>query len=174
MSGAAAVAPVATAPALAGWFAVIDTAQDPKLHPLVKSTPSSACLFAGTLEPVLAAASPWLVALTDAPDLFAAWRGPGQGRNWGIMCRSDLPLAELRRHFRRFLQAKLPDGTIALFRFYDPRVFNTYIRAATPAERAPWFDAVDVFAVEGAVRGVVHNYRLLGGVLYDGNAIIAS
>ncbi len=161
-----------TDPTRSGWFAVIDTAQDPRLLPLVECG-TSACLFAGTLDPVLAAASPWLVPLGDAPRLFAAWRGPGQGRNWGILCRSTLPFAEVRRHFRKFLQAKLPDGTVALFRFYDPRVFNTYIRAATPAERAPWFDAVDVFAVEGAAAGVVHNYRLLAGVLYDGNEMIA-
>ncbi len=169
----AAEAPDAADPALAGWFAVIDTAQDSRLFSLVERAAVHVSLFAGTLEPVLAAASPWLVQFDRAPELFSTWRAHGQGRNWGILCHSELPLAEVRRHFRRFLQAKLPDGTIALFRFYDPRVFNTYIRAATVAEREPWFEAVDTYAVEASTPGVMHNYRLHADQLYDGNTLVS-
>ena len=84
------------------------------------------------------------------------------------MVDSIPPIERLQRHFRRFLQAKLPDGMIVLFRFYDPRVFNTYIRAATPEERAPWFDGVEQFSVEGAGGTATHHYRLLDGGLFDG------
>jgi Domain of unknown function (DUF4123) len=74
----------------------------------------------------------------------------------------------LHRHLRRFLQAKLPDGMIVLFRYYDPRVFNTYIRAATPQERAPWFEGVQQFSVESAGGTAMHHYRLVEGGLFDG------
>jgi len=154
------------------WFAVIDTAQDPRLHELVTRSQSHVCLFSGQLPPVLAAASPWLVRLRPEEPLLEAWKTEGRGMNWGIMCRSGRTLGEMRKHFRQFLQAKLPDGRIVLFRFYDPRVFNTYIRAAQPEERRPWFEALELFAIEGATPETMHNYTLRGDVLYDAGAAI--
>lgn len=154
------------------WFAVIDTAQDSKLHGLVTRSRGHVCLFSGHLAPVLAAAAPWLVRLSPDEPLLDAWKSEGRGHNWGIMCRSGRTLGEMRKHFRQFLQAKLPDGRIALFRFYDPRVFNTYIRAATPDERRPWFEALELFAVEGATPETMHNYSLRGEVLYDSDTAV--
>ena len=154
------------------WFAVIDTAQDPKLHGLVTRSRGHVCLFSGQLPDVLASASPWLVRLRPDEPLLDAWKTEGRGKNWGIMCRSSRTLGEMRKHFRQFLQAKLPDGRMALFRFYDPRVFNTYLRAATPDERRPWFEALELFAVESAAPDVLHNYTLRGDVLYDADVAI--
>ncbi len=152
----------------ASWHAVIDCARDERLLPLVMSCRDRLCLLTGDISPVLQAAAPWLVRLDKTDPLIGIWEQHGRGQNWGIMCDSDLSLRELHRHFRRFLQAKLPGGVIALFRFYDPRVFNTYIRAALPAEREPWFRGVRQYAVEGAP-GVTHQYRLHGPQLLDGN-----
>jgi Domain of unknown function (DUF4123) len=88
------------------------------------------------------------------------------------MMLSALPIGDLQRHFRRFLQAKLPDGTIALFRFYDPRVFNTYIRAALPEEREPWFAGVLQYGAEAEGGQGMHQYRLDNGRLIDGDHIV--
>ncbi|HEX8365208.1 MAG TPA: DUF4123 domain-containing protein [Allosphingosinicella sp.] len=111
----------------------------------------------------------WTVRLfAFGSSLTAAWREDGAGRNWRILAGSELAWDGLRRHFKNFLNARLPDGTVALFRFYDPRVFNTSIRACTPEERAPWFDGVRRYSVEGE-NGAIHDYRLRGGVLYDGD-----
>jgi hypothetical protein len=46
-------------------------------------------------------------------------------------------------------------------------VFNTYLLAATPEERAPWFAEVAQFSVEVAGQAV-HTYRFHEGRLYDG------
>lgn len=154
------------------WFAVIDTAQDPNLHTLVMRSRGKVCLFSGNVPPVLAAASPWLVRLRPGEPLLETWKSEGRGRNWGIMCRSQASLEQMRKHFRKFLQAMLPDGTVALFRFYDPRVFNTYIRTCTPDERRPWFDQLALFAVEGARPDILHNYTLRGDRLYDADTPI--
>ena len=154
-----------------GWFAVVDAAQDPRLYGLIKSARSNACLFSGKLSYDLAAASPHVVRLRPEEPLLEAWRTAGAGKNWGIMCRSVQSLDYLRKHFRKFLQAKLPDGMIAMFRFYDPRVFNTYIRAAMPEERKPWFDGIGVIAVEGAP-GKVHNYHMRGDRLFDADVSV--
>ena len=106
--------------------------------------------------------------IDEREPLMATWQQYGAGQNWGLMFYSSLSLEVLQRHFRRFLQAKLPDGTIALFRFYDPRVFNTYIRAAEPGERAPWFDGVMQYSVEDENGTSRHQYRLISGQLLDG------
>lgn len=153
------------------WYAVIDTAQDDRLYPLVQTSSHYACLFSGKLEPDLAAAAPYLAVVDEREPLIERWREHGAGRNWGILCETATPLEPLRKHFRRFLQAKLPDGRTALFRFYDPRVFAQYMLAASPDERAPWFDEGIRYVVEGP-DGAMHDFRLRRGTLYDGDTAI--
>lgn len=134
--------------AASSWYAIIDGAQDERLVHLVRTSREHACLFSGNLHPAMAAAAPWLARIDPGEPLLATWQAHGRGKHWGLMCESGTGLEVLRRHFRRFLQAKLPDGTVALFRFYDPRVFATYVRSATSEELAPWFHGVRQFAVE--------------------------
>lgn len=155
------------------WYALVDTAQDADLHGLVKQSKHHDCLFSGDVPHVLAAASPHLVLADRRDPLMKAWQERGRAGNWGIFCESALNLDELRRHLKKFLNAELPDGTIALFRFYDPRVFNTYIQACTPEERAPWFKGVTQFLVEADDR-IRHAYRLQNGVLFDGERAVTS
>jgi hypothetical protein len=151
------------------WYALIDCAQDPRLLELVRSCRESLCLFKGRdLDPQLLEAAPWIVRIDSAEPLLGIWQQHGHGASWGIMVRSDQPIDRLQRHFRRFLQAKLPDGMIVLFRFYDPRVFNIYLPAATPEERAPWFEGVQQFSVESEGGTAMHHYRLVEGRLLDG------
>ena len=151
------------------WYAIVDCAQDPRLVDLVRTCSSHLCLFKGKdLAPEILAAAPWLVRINPAEELLPVWQKHGQAANWGMMVLSAAPIDQLQRHFRRFLQAKLPDGTIALFRFYDPRVFNTYMPAATPEERLPWFAEVQQYSVEAPQGGQMHHYRLVDGALYDG------
>lgn len=150
------------------WYALVDTAQNPALIDKVRACRSHACLISGELDPVLAAALPWLVALNASEPLTTAWRSEGEGHNWGILMQSTLRLDELKRHFKKFLNAMLPDGQTVLFRFYDPRVFRTYIRAATPDECAPWFKGIIRYSVESESPGHYHDFTLRDGVLYDG------
>lgn len=151
------------------WYAIIDCAQDPRLVDLVRACATRICLFKGRdLDPGLLGVAPWLVRIDPAEPLLPTWQQHGHAGSWGLLALSDRPIESLQSHFRRFLQARLPDGTIALFRFYDPRVFNTYIRTATADEREPWFKAVQQFSVEGEGGTVMHHYRLHEGGLYDG------
>lgn len=150
------------------WYGIIDCAADPRLIDLVRASPSHLCLFKGkNIAPEVMATAPWLVRLDADGQALAVWQQHGRDKNWGIMVCSALPINELQRHFRRFLQAKLPDGTVVLFRFYDPRVFSTYMPAATPEERAPWFDGVVQYTVELA-SGATHQFRMHEGRLFDG------
>lgn len=159
----------AAAADLSGWFALIDTAQDKRLYPLVQQCAVRTCLLSGNLEPVLAAASPWLVAIDEREQLLEIWQTHGAGRSWGILLESPMGLDQVRKHVRKFLQAMLPDGTIAMFRFFDPRVFLTYLPGAPPEQQAAWFDGVVTqYAVEGQ-DGAQHSFRWRRGQLFDGD-----
>lgn len=156
----------------ARWYAVVDGARDDALHQLAQRSRSHACLFSGALNPALAAAAPYLAAIDEDEPLIHEWRARGGGRRWGLLCESALGLDALRKHLREFLQAKLPDGTVALFRFYDPGVFATYMQTAAAAERAPWFAGVSRYVAEVAA-DVTHDFRWRGGVVYDGEVALA-
>jgi Domain of unknown function (DUF4123) len=153
---------------LTQWHAVVDTAQDPALLPLVRATPGHQCLVSGDMAPELAATMPYVLRLRSGEALADAWRDHGSGRNWGILFETDRGADWMRLHFKKFLNAKLPDGTIALFRFYDPRVFRTFVRAAAPQEVAPWFDGIKRYSVESHAPGAFHDFRHENGQLFDG------
>ena len=129
-------------------YGVIDTARDVRLFPLVQLSPNYDCLFAGKIEPALAAAAPYLVELTDDTPLKNIWRTEGWGKAWGILLKSSLELDDLRRHLRKFLVVQLPDGDVVFFRFYDPRVWKTYWASCSDGERNEWSTCVDEFVCE--------------------------
>lgn len=150
------------------WFALVDGAQDSTLHALVTQSPEWQCLIAGMPAPALAAALPYLVRLRPGDRLTERWQSEGTGRNWGLQFRSTLPIDRLRLHFKRFLTARLPDGRTVLFRFYDPRVFRTYMRTASAEERRPWFEGVSLYSAEAEQPGRRHVFSLIDGRLHDG------
>jgi len=150
-----------------GWYAVIDTAQDAGLHALVTGCREVQCLVAGEVPDVLAATLPYLVRLDADEPLVSRWRTQGAGRGWGIMFDTDLPPDALRLRLKRFLNARLPDGSVVWFRFYDPLVLRTMLRASTPAELAPWFRGIAGFVVEGERPGRLHRLHQEDGVLVE-------
>src|SRR4029079_1301933 len=110
--------------------------------------------------------------LKQREPLFAAWRDEGRGQSWGIMLRSAKPLGDLRLQLKHFLVVTLPDGMLAQFRFYDPRVFAPYLLSCTPAELAPWFDGISAFLVENREAGGFHEFSLESGSLVDRAAAV--
>jgi len=156
-------------PAQSDWFGIVDTAQNPDLFHMIETSKEKVCLFSGPIDPELARASPYLVRLNPEEALMQNWNTIGRGKNWGIMCQSPMTLESLRKHFRKFLQAMLPDGTIALFRFYDPRVFLTYIRSCEAQDYIPWFQGLEAISLEGANPDKIHHFHLRAERLYDGD-----
>jgi hypothetical protein len=150
------------------WFALIDTAQDQSLHALVTASAQSQCLISGALPQALAAALPYIVRVNAEDPLMKQWRSRGLGKNWGIMLESDSDIDYLRVHFKKFLNVRLPDGTVALFRFYDPRIFRTYMLSASPEEREPWFRGVMRYSVESENPGDTHEFHINEGQLQVG------
>lgn len=152
----------------ANWYGVIDGAQDSRLVALAQSCANHVCLISGTLDSELAPALPWLVELHPGERLLNIWRQEGAGRNWGIALQSPMDLHRVKIHLKKFLNARLPDGTLAMFRFYDPRVLRSYMRAATSEEIIPWFSGIDRYSVESEQPGRYHDFHLSEGILLDG------
>ena len=74
-------------------------------------------------------------------------------------------MADVRRHLRQFLQAQLPDGRVVLFRFYDPRVWRTYLPTCEPAELQRWFTGIDEYGADAPSGNGTIVYRLDNGTL---------
>ena len=93
-----------------------------------------------------------------------ATEAEASGANAARSMAGRRPMAAVRRQVRRPLQALLPDGQVALFRFYDPRVFAPFLEAASGEGLDPWFGPVtDWWApVEG---GGTRRYRREGAAL---------
>ena len=135
---------------MSNLFAVVDTARDRRLYDLVYTALGPVCLFAGQLAPALRETAPYLVPLHDAEELLAAWRKDGIGQSWGIFLRSSMETPRIRKHLRKFLLAKLPDGRQVLFRWWDPRVFRVYLPTCEADDLKSWFEEVDEFICEMA------------------------
>jgi hypothetical protein len=148
-------------------YAAVDAAADDRLYGLIQLASEKQCLFAGEIDPVLARASPWFVALTPQDHLFHAWRDIGRDKAWGILMRSRWGFRDVRRHLRHFMQVMLPAGDVVMFRFYDPRVFKVYLPTCTPEELAKWYKGVSAFVVETGEGGNFHEFRFDGQQLTD-------
>ena len=129
-------------------YGVVDTARDPRLYPLVIRCPRHTCLFAGELEAPLKEVAPYLVEMTNDSPMWLQWRDDGWGQAWGIVIWSSLDLQTLRKHLRQFLLAQLPDGQIALFRFYDPRVWRDFWPTCSAEQQSQWLAGLSEVVAE--------------------------
>ncbi|QUL36788.1 DUF4123 domain-containing protein [Erythrobacter sp. JK5] len=127
---------------MSGWFAIVDGAADPRLYPVVTQSSKHVCLYEDDYSEETRAALPYLVELIDGEQLPDLWRKHEPGRYWGIVCQSSLDLPALRRHLRKFTTARLPLGDVVLFRFWDPRVFVTFVEEGSEDEVAPFFEKI--------------------------------
>lgn len=147
-------------------YAVLDLAADPglKAHVQRLEPDGAACLFEGKLDPRVKAVSPHVVELGATDPLSRLWRGQGWGRSWGLLISSTASLPVVRRRLRHFTLARLPDGVgPVLFRFWDPRVFRTWMPLVEPADLGGWFTDIDRYIVETEDGAGSLRYSLGGG-----------
>lgn len=137
-------------------YALLDAARDERIHPaLLRSECEWLCLYRGNAAAALADAAPYLVRLEhDAP--FTEWLlENGWGNSWGVFLHTRVAIERLQAHFRRLVMARLPDGRVVFFRFYDPRVLRVYLPTCTAEEKETVFGPVDGFIFENEKGEVV-------------------
>lgn len=116
---------------------LLDGARDPDLAGLLRTGGLEyTCLFSGRLHPQLQAAAPYLVYLAANSPTTKLLLRRGWGRAWGILsvAAPDVTLVQQRLHFKKFLRVRTEDGRDLAFRYYDPRVLNTYLPTCTADE----------------------------------------
>lgn len=134
-----------------GLFAVLDAARDPDILPRLKdSGVEHSSLYEERDGEDLATFGPWLAKLPPDHVFLEDLVRDGWGKSWGVYLTCRLPFAELRRHLRQFLLAKLPDGRQVCFRYYDPRVLRTYMPTCSADEMARFVGPVERYLAESS------------------------
>lgn len=147
-------------------YAILDAARDERIYPaLLEADSEYYCLYRGDVAEELAEVAPYLVALEpQAP--FTTWlTSEGWGDSWGIFLQASASLDELRRHFRRFLMVYDEAGKPLYFRYYDPRVWRTYLPTCNAEELAAVFGPVACYVLEDVEPNVLLRFRVSSGSL---------
>jgi hypothetical protein len=136
---------------MAHVFAILDASLIPQLPTLLAGTDIPHVCLIGDGSDLTSDVAPWLVQVSlndrllrslftdDVPEHPATWAF-WQARP-GILIRSDLTLAALRIHLRRFLKVKDSRGKDFFFRFWEPSMVPLYFGNldARPDLIARWF-----------------------------------
>ena len=130
-------------------YAVLDGASVPDLPVrLHEMRPPHICLYRGELEPDLLYVAPYPVQILPGLE-FTDWLfAECWGKHWGIFAQSGLTMTGMRKHFRSLLTVYDETGKPLLFRFYDPRVFLTYVPTCNAAELELFFGKVKYYFAE--------------------------
>jgi hypothetical protein len=149
-------------------YAVLDGASVPELPQVLwEHEPESVCLYRGELEPDMAQVAPYLVKLVPSSP-FTDWiLNEGWGNHWGIFAitAKEVDLRTVRRHFRRFLMVKDPEGKSIYFRYYDPRVLSVFLPTCNSEELKILFGPINCYLCEDEDAPVLVRLSLTDGEL---------
>jgi pSer/pThr/pTyr-binding forkhead associated (FHA) protein len=132
-------------------FAILDAARDERIRVLLRESIDEArSLYQGPKGDALWEVAPHLVRFHSDSRLLDRVVEEGWGEAWGITFSSSESPRELRRHLRRFLMVEREEsGEPLYFRYYDPRVWRTFLPMATVLQRSELFGPIDRFFAEG-------------------------
>lgn len=133
-------------------YAVVDGASMPRLvEALDQLRPEHICLWRGVLDDDLEDVVPYLVRI-EPRGAFTEWLAKeGRDKPWGVYAVSHADLYGIASHLRKLLVATLPDGKNVFFRFYDPRVLETFLPTCTPEELKQFHGPVRGFATTARI-----------------------
>jgi hypothetical protein len=148
-------------------FVILDGAQNDTLLPALHAdgAPRWRCLFAGELEPDMAAVAPYLVELDPSAAFTRRLLAEGWGQNWGVFLTSATPLPALWRHLRALTTVYGPELDPLFFRFYDPRVLLSFLPTCGAEQLAGFFGPVGFFIAEDVDPTRAHAWSLADGRL---------
>lgn len=104
-------------------------------------------LYLGTrYEPVMGY-GPLLAHVEPHGEFFQWFFNQGPFCHAGGFFFSAFSVPKLYEQFRQFLEARMPDGSRALFRFYDPRITKRGIILMSDAERECFLDGISAYYI---------------------------
>lgn len=90
----------------------------------MEDQPEYVPVYRGSYYESVMEGGPCLVKTSDQGALLSWYIEEGANEKKGLLLVSELHMKELAGHFQQFLEARLPDKEVVLFRFYDPYVFH--------------------------------------------------
>jgi len=127
-------------------YAVIDLAVADQMRPKVlgRLRTEAETLFARNASRKVLEVGPWLVRLSQAPDIQRSLDALDPELPWGYYVYAAIDIVSLRQTLRRFNLVRLPeDGQEVLFRYWDPRVMRVFLQVANRDQRDKLFEFID-------------------------------
>lgn len=121
-------------------------------------------LFAPDVQTVLWNVSPYAFAVDSDSPYLRSW-ALRLGESAGILIASTAEDAALYDHLRKLFVVQDEQKQEFFFRFYDPRVLNTFLPTCSPAQLAEFFGPIDELIVEDARERALLRLRCAGGRL---------
>jgi hypothetical protein len=123
-------------------WAILDACDAPEVPSRVHQlgNTKAVSLYRGRAELAYWGIAPYLVSVDETLLVWirqTLWTTP-----WGIFVEADGDLERLRTHFRKFLLVEGSRGRKMYFRFYDPRVLQTFLRRCNDTELIEFFGPI--------------------------------
>jgi hypothetical protein len=141
-------------------YALLDAAREPSvLKVIYESKEEYQSLYEGASGAQLAHFAPYLVRIPQKSPLLDTLVQQAWAKSWGVYVNCDVPLRDLRTHFRHLLMAKLHDDRIVNFRYYDPRVLRVFLPTCLPEEAKQFFGPIKYFLTEAEDPNLALQFR---------------
>ena len=145
-------------------YAVLDACDTPSVPETAREVGDARAvsLYRGSAEEMYWAVAPYLFSVDGALldwIVETLWAEP-----FGIFAVADDDLETLRRHFRRFLMVRSPEGAQWYFRYYDPRVLPTFLESANAEELREVFGPLRAYAVPAVAPGATRIFSPAEGL----------
>jgi hypothetical protein len=131
-------------------YAVFDACDAPAIQAKVSELgPLRAlCLYRGEIAPEMQEVAPYLVRVDGALLRWlveTVWSEP-----WGIFVVAKMEPEAVRKHLRKFLMVKAPEGDPMYFRYYDPRVLPPFLASCNQEELVSFLGNMSAFGYTAA------------------------
>lgn len=116
-------------------YLLLDAAQATEIPVCVESLAiRGGCLFQGAMRDELGDVAPWLAEVGPGDDMWDWYLDEGFGRNRGVVLAGPGGFDRVRLALKRSLMIRDENGRSHFFKFYLPKVFNTYVPAFDAAQ----------------------------------------
>lgn len=134
-------------------YAILDAARSERIPILLQeSVDEVRSLYDGVAVDTLAHVAPYLVRFRQDSGLLSRVVLEGWGNAWGIYFTCKRRLKDIRAHFRKIVMVTMEEGDPepVYFRFYDPRVMESFLPLCTPRQEDDIFGEIDRFYFESS------------------------
>lgn len=128
-------------------YAILDACDSPDIQENVQGSTARdfGCLYRGETDPEILAEAPYLASVDK--NLFTwivetVWSTP-----WGIFLLANAEPKVIKKHLRKFLIVRDPEGDLVYFRYYDPRLLPTFLASCSPGELEAFFGPIYAFGI---------------------------